>query len=277
MELHASQQTRFAKAWVVAPVLPYSPCNPYAAGAYSRSARASAVPEMSSGVNAGMAPKASVNAGQSCFPKTFERQVMSSLHTAAHHSPPVAVSFPSPDDSGSYDTILVLSCPVLGLMRIEASDPSTWHPDRRPSTPSDGGRRVGECTLQGLGRLGAMTCLRCEDETLAERTGSHTRGKLSSPMSADNPVARSQQSQGPEAPTQMTTVCRLGSLRRLNPCSSAVKRCSLPRRSSSKVLCRPVMWSSGIQASAPRRRRTKATRTRPSQAASRPGRPADVM
>lgn len=90
---------------------PVLPALPALLGHTHAQARASAVPEMSSSVNAGMAPKASVNAGQSRFPKTIEHQVMSSLHTAAHHSPPVAVAFPSPDDSGSYDTGAALPGP----------------------------------------------------------------------------------------------------------------------------------------------------------------------
>lgn len=78
---------------------------------------------------------------------------------------------------------------------------------------------------------------------------------------ADKPAARSLQSQGPVALTWVTTVCRLGS-----PCNRRLRRLSIqllsfqalrpaaPRRSSSKVLSRPVMWSAGIQASAARRR-----------------------
>ena len=98
------------------------PARPASLGHAHAQARASAVPEMSSDVNAGMTPKASDDAGLSRFPKTF---VLCSPHTAAYLIQDVSVAFPSPDDSGSYDTGLVLSCSVLGLMGVLASGAST--------------------------------------------------------------------------------------------------------------------------------------------------------
>lgn len=96
------------------------PTHPALMGHVHAQARPSTVPEMSSDVNAGMAPKASDDAGPSHFPKTF---VLCLLHTVAHHSQPVAVA--SLPQMIQVRTILVLSWLVLGLMGVQASSAST--------------------------------------------------------------------------------------------------------------------------------------------------------
>lgn len=123
----------------VCPSLGRCPCpfpvHPGPLGHAHAQTRASAVPDISSDVNAGMAPKAQENAGLSRIPKTF---VLCSPYTVAHHSQPVAVAFLSPNDSGSYDTVLPGPGPDgrSGARRVDLTCLVSLHPDRRPSTPS---------------------------------------------------------------------------------------------------------------------------------------------